>query len=623
MSIATLPTPIRRAVRWQASCSALLVAAALGLSSLSPGSAHAQAPAVTGLPDFTELVERVGPAVVNIRTTERNRANRGAPGAGPSMDEEMLEFFRRFGIPIPGMPGPQAPRRGGPQQPQPEPEARPRGVGSGFIISADGYVMTNAHVVEDAEDVFVTLTDKREFKARVVGADKRTDVALVKIEASGLPVVRIGDVGRLKVGEWVMAIGSPFGLENTVTAGIVSAKARDTGDFLPFIQTDVAINPGNSGGPLINMRGEVVGINSQIYSRSGGFMGISFAIPIDEAESHVFGITLFNDWSARDIQAWEYQPLGPFLSKNWGSTLSPWVVTMEALAPFRAPFTRPANHPQPLPYLDSAAHRAGGALSIGLETWLQTARMRQAGLAVSVAADAEDGLKRLAEAHFDLVLMDIQMPGMDGIEAMSCFRRGRGSRGRFQTPPETPVIAVTANALDGDDARYRSLGFDDYLPKPFRQSRLLAMLTRHLRPHAAHRDDAARGAGAEPAESGDAPPGVLDEAALDRLRELDPQGKNQLLQRVSRAFHTSTARLVPQLLAAAEARDLNGVRQVAHTLKSSSASIGALRLSRQCAELESQIRLERVDQLGAQVDSIATEIEVVLKALEVLMDAPA
>ena len=143
--------------------------------------------------------------------------------------------------------------------------------------------MTNAHVVEGATEVIVTLTDKREFKARIVGTDKRTDVAVVKIEASGLPAVRIGDTSRLRVGEWVMAIGSPFGLDNTVTAGIVSAKQRDTGDYLPFIQTDVAINPGNSGGPLINMRGEVVGINSQIYSRSGGFMGISFAIPIDEA----------------------------------------------------------------------------------------------------------------------------------------------------------------------------------------------------------------------------------------------------------------------------------------------------------------------------------------------------
>jgi serine protease Do len=156
-------------------------------------------------------------------------------------------------------------------------------VGSGFILAADGFIMTNAHVVEGADQVLVTLPDKREFKARIVGVDKRSDVAVVKVEATGLPVVKIGDVNRLKVGEWVMAIGSPFGLDNSVTAGIVSAKARDTGDFLPFIQTDVAVNPGNSGGPLINMRGEVVGINSQIFTTSGAFAGISFAIPIDEA----------------------------------------------------------------------------------------------------------------------------------------------------------------------------------------------------------------------------------------------------------------------------------------------------------------------------------------------------
>jgi serine protease Do len=187
----------------------------------------------------------------------------------------MEEFFKRFGIPLPG-------GRGGPRGNNDD-EPQQRGVGSGFILSADGYVMTNAHVVDGADELLVTLTDKREFKAKVIGLDKRTDVAVVKIEAGGLPAVKLGDVAKLKVGEWVMAIGSPFGLENSVTAGIVSAKGRDTGDYLPFIQTDVAINPGNSGGPLINMRGEVVGINSQIYSRSGGFMGISFAIPIDEA----------------------------------------------------------------------------------------------------------------------------------------------------------------------------------------------------------------------------------------------------------------------------------------------------------------------------------------------------
>jgi serine protease Do len=227
------------------------------------------------LPDFTELVEQVGPSVVNIRTLEKARPSAAASG-GP--EDEMQELFRRFfGVPMPNAPR-QAPRPN-----RPESEAQPRGVGSGFILSPDGFIMTNAHVVDGADEVLVTLPDKREFRARIVGADKRTDVAVVKIQATGLPAVKVGDVSRLRVGEWVMAIGSPFGLDNTVTAGIVSAKQRDTGDFLPFIQTDVAINPGNSGGPLINMRGEVVGINSQIYSRSGGFMGISFAIPMDEA----------------------------------------------------------------------------------------------------------------------------------------------------------------------------------------------------------------------------------------------------------------------------------------------------------------------------------------------------
>ena len=242
-----------------------------GWTAVSPSVAAAQTAVVRNLPDFTDLVEQVGPSVVNIRTTEKSLGRAG----GAAMDEEMADFFRRFGVPIPNMPRQQ--------RPQQQPEDQPRGVGSGFILTPDGLVMTNAHVVEGADEVIVTLTDKREFKAKIVGSDKRTDVALVKIDATGLPAVKVGDVSRLKAGEWVMAIGSPFGLENTVTAGIVSAKQRDTGDYLPFIQTDVAINPGNSGGPLINMRGEVVGINSQIYSRSGGFMGISFAIPIDEA----------------------------------------------------------------------------------------------------------------------------------------------------------------------------------------------------------------------------------------------------------------------------------------------------------------------------------------------------
>ena len=272
------PVLVAARVRWLAAAASLSIAAAL----LLPAPAAAQAG--RELPDFTELVERVGPTVVNIRTAERRSSEASSSGGG-EIDEQMREFFRRFGIPIPdrmpNMPG--QPRRGGPQQQPDDNEAQPRGVGSGFILSPDGYVMTNAHVVDGADEVIVTLTDKRELKAKIIGADRRTDVAIVKIEASGLPAVKIGDVNALKVGGWVMAIGAPFGLDNTVTAGIVSAKQRDTGDYLPMIQTDVAINPGNSGGPLLNMKGEVIGINSQIYSRSGGFMGISFAIPIDEA----------------------------------------------------------------------------------------------------------------------------------------------------------------------------------------------------------------------------------------------------------------------------------------------------------------------------------------------------
>jgi len=220
------------------------------------------------LPDFTRLVEEQGPAVVNISTKQavKRRALPQIPGIG---DEELQEFFRRFM----------------PKQPIPEPRSESRSLGSGFIISPDGYILTNAHVIEGADEVDVRFTDKREFKAKVIGADRRTDVALIKVEARGLPVVKFGDPSRLKVGEWVVAIGSPFGFDNTVTAGIVSAKGRSLPDesFVPFIQTDVAINPGNSGGPLFNMRGEVVGMNSQIYSRTGGFMGLSFAIPIDVA----------------------------------------------------------------------------------------------------------------------------------------------------------------------------------------------------------------------------------------------------------------------------------------------------------------------------------------------------
>lgn len=222
------------------------------------------------LPDFTQLAEREGRAVVNISTTSVVRDS----GSGSDIDEETLEFFRRFGFPIPPGAGRGQPR-----------ERQSQSMGSGFIIESNGFVLTNAHVVANANEIMVKLADKRTFKAKVIGSDARTDVALLKIEAAGLPKVTIGDVDKLKVGEWVMAIGAPFGLESTVTAGIVSAKGRNLPDenFVPFIQTDAAVNPGNSGGPLFNLNGEVIGINSQIYSRSGGYMGLSFAIPIDVA----------------------------------------------------------------------------------------------------------------------------------------------------------------------------------------------------------------------------------------------------------------------------------------------------------------------------------------------------
>ena len=222
------------------------------------------------LPDFATLVEQVGPAVVNVSVVEKSQ-RRGR--VSDDADDPVQEFFRRFGMP---------------QSPQGRGEYQPRqGEGSGFIVSADGYILTNAHVVADADEVTVRTTDRREYPAKVVGLDRRTDVAVLKIEGKQLPVVRLGDPAKLRPGEWVLAIGSPFTFENSVTAGIVSAtgRAMPGEDLVPFIQTDVAVNPGNSGGPLFNLNGEVVGINSQIYSRSGGYMGLSFAIPIDVANN--------------------------------------------------------------------------------------------------------------------------------------------------------------------------------------------------------------------------------------------------------------------------------------------------------------------------------------------------
>jgi len=236
------------------------------------------------LPSFADLVEKHGPAVVNIRTEARATRTQ-IPGL--SEDDPMFEFFRRFMPPDQrGAPRGREDRNGksGPRAP-----LRPFGLGSGFVISADGYIVTNAHVIENAEEIYVRFTDKREMKAKVIGADKRSDVALVKVEAANLPVLKLGDSSTMRVGEWVVAIGSPFGFTSSVTAGILSAKSRDlpadstASDAVPFLQTDVAVNPGNSGGPLFNLKGEVVGINSQIFSRTGSYAGISFAIPIDYA----------------------------------------------------------------------------------------------------------------------------------------------------------------------------------------------------------------------------------------------------------------------------------------------------------------------------------------------------
>jgi serine protease Do len=247
----------------------ILAAASLAGAFALAGPSFAQ---TRGLPDFTQIVESQGTAVVNISSTQV-RQRRAQPQV-PQLDEDdpFYEFFRRF-----------VPR--GPQGPQGPREFESSSLGSGFVISGDGYILTNAHVVEAADEITVKFNDKREYKAKVIGVDRRTDVGLIKIEAAALQTVRFGDPTKLKVGEWVVAIGSPFGFENTVTAGIVSAKGRSLPqeNFVPFIQTDVAINPGNSGGPLFNLNGEVVGINSQIYSRTGGFMGLSFAIPIDVA----------------------------------------------------------------------------------------------------------------------------------------------------------------------------------------------------------------------------------------------------------------------------------------------------------------------------------------------------
>ena len=260
------------------------------------------APVRAALPEFTQLVKDVGPAVVNISTTQKARQQEMFPGFPMDPDDPRSEFFRRFFGAPPGGQQPQA-----------------RSLGSGFIISSDGTVLTNAHVVKDADEILVKLSDQREEPAELVGLDERTDVAVLRIKAKGLPAVKIGNSDRLEVGEWVLAIGSPFGLEHTATSGIVSAVGRTlpSDAYVPFIQTDAAVNPGNSGGPLFNTQGEVIGINSQIYSRSGGYMGLSFAIPINVA-MRVAQQIQSTGHAAHGYLGVTVQPVTPALAQSFG-----------------------------------------------------------------------------------------------------------------------------------------------------------------------------------------------------------------------------------------------------------------------------------------------------------------
>src|SRR6202161_1899284 len=295
------------------SAARMVVAAAAGATS---------AAGVTGLPDFSGLVAEAGGAVVNVSVTEKAQKISGLQGQGDG-DDPLSPFFRRFPAPAPG----------------PDHAPPSKGVGSGFIVSSDGYVLTNAHVVSDASEVIVTLTDRREFTAKVVGIDKASDVALIKIAATGLPTVRFGDPSKLRPGQWAIAIGSPFGFENSVTAGVISALGRPLPDdsgtsFVTFIQTDAAVNPGNSGGPLFNLDGQVIGMNAQIYSRTGGYMGLSFAIPIDVA-LNVKDQLMKTGKVARSRIGVSVQDIGQQLPLTFGRAPppGPWISSVEPQGP--------------------------------------------------------------------------------------------------------------------------------------------------------------------------------------------------------------------------------------------------------------------------------------------------
>jgi serine protease Do len=378
--------------------------------------------AVAQLPDFTELVEKQGPAVVNISTTQastRSPAAQQMPNVPE--DDPFFEFFRRF---MPNQPG-------GPR------EFQAQSLGSGFVITGDGYILTNAHVVQTADEITVRLTDKREFKAKVIGSDRRTDVALIKIEATGLPVVKFGDPARLKVGEWVVAIGSPFGFDNTVTAGIVSAKGRSLPqeNFVPFIQTDVAVNPGNSGGPLFNMRGEVVGINSQIYSRTGGFMGLSFAIPIDVAN---------------DI-AQQLRTTGKITRGRIGVVIQP--VTKELADGF--------GLPKPQGALVNSVEKGGPAEKAGIEAG--DVILRFDGKPISASEDlprivggTRPGSKVTAQVWRNKASRDVQLV----VSELADDARAQRGGGRGQKPPAAAPTVYGMSLSDLSDAQRKELKVD-------------------------------------------------------------------------------------------------------------------------------------------------------------------
>ena len=382
---------------------------------LLPLTANAQ------LPDFTDLVEKQGPAVVNISTTQASaRSPLAQQLPNVPEDDPFFEFFRRF---MPNQPG-------GPR------EFQAQSLGSGFIMSADGYILTNAHVVQSADEITVRLTDKREFKAKVIGSDRRTDVALIKIEASGLPVVKFGDPARLKVGEWVVAIGSPFGFDNTVTAGIVSAKGRSLPqeNFVPFIQTDVAVNPGNSGGPLFNMRGEVVGINSQIYSRTGGFMGLSFAIPIDVAN---------------DI-AQQLRASGKITRGRIGVVIQP--VTKELADGF--------GLSKPQGALVNSVEKAGPAEKAGIEAGDVILRFDGKPITASedlprIVGGTRPGSKVTAQIWRNKATRDVQVVVAELVEDARAQRGGGGSRG--QKPPAAAPTVYGMSLSDLTDVQRKEL----------------------------------------------------------------------------------------------------------------------------------------------------------------------